>query len=78
MTTQQKEILRDYVRGNLIYDLTNEPEFWADWIIEQAPNGDDWLFDYLDMDNRSPKDVESVVEALGFDPRTPTQPKTNN
>jgi hypothetical protein len=70
MTPEQQEKISNLVRRQLIYDITNEPEFWADWIIEQTPNQNDWLVEYLDLDNLHDEDRIRIIDELGFDPRT--------
>jgi hypothetical protein len=69
MTPEQQEKISNLVRRQLIYDITNEPEFWADWIIEQTPNQNDWLVEYLDLDNLHDEDRIRIIDELGFDPR---------
>jgi hypothetical protein len=70
MTPEQQDKISSLVRRQLIYDITNEPEFWADWIIEQTPNQTDWLVEYLDLDNLHDEDRIRIIDELGFDPRT--------
>ena len=68
MTTEQMDKLLNLVRRQLVYDITNEPEFWADWIIEQTPNQSDWLVEYLDLPNLHEDDRIRIINELGFDP----------